>query len=163
MNKKILYITASLFIILVSAVTILFVTQNNEKDKTISDAGIIKYELQTTEYFDETSDTNKYYINTANELDKFYSLYSNTINIDRDKLEDNSVFIQIEPVGSSNIKMELSSVTFDNNTVNFNIKETRPETDTMDMALWYLIAIIPNEKLSDLDLDEWKKPSEVQP
>lgn len=57
--------------------------------------------------------------------------------------------------------MELSFVTFENNTVNFVVNEDYPEIGTNDMAFWYLVAIIPNDKLFALKFDEWKRPSEV--
>lgn len=122
---------------------------------------IIKYELQTHEYFSDAPNTNKYFIDSENELNKFYSIYSDELAINKDYLKNNSIFIQVEQVGSGSIQIKLSSVEFDNNTVNFIIDKNYPEIGTMDMAFWYLVAIIPNNQLNNLNLSNWSKPSEI--
>ena len=123
---------------------------------------IMKYELQTHEYFSGFNhNTNKFYIDSEEELEEFYSLFSDTLNIDKTYLKDNTIFIQVKQVGSGSIKMKLEDVTFDNNTVNFSITEDIPEMGTDDMACWYLVAIIPNHKLQGIKFDEWIKPSKV--
>lgn len=122
---------------------------------------IIKYELQTHEYFNDAPNTNKYFIDSENELNKFYSIYSDKLVVNKEFLKNNSIFIQVEQVGSGSIQMKLSSVSFDNNTVNFSIDKNSPEIGTADMAFWYFVAIIPNNKLNNLNLDNWSKPSEI--
>ena len=56
------------------------------KDKQTADSklatlnnDIIKYELQTHEYFSDMPNVNKYFINSETELNKFYSIYSDTL------------------------------------------------------------------------------------
>lgn len=137
---------------------------NNLKTTSYQDENnneIIKYELQTHEYFSDAPNTNKYFIDSENELNKFYSIYSDELAINKDYLKNNSIFIQVEQVGSGSIQMKLSSVAFDNNTVNFIIDKNSPEIGTMDMAFWYLVAIIPNNQLNNLNLSNWSKPSEI--
>lgn len=137
---------------------------NNLKTTSYQDENnneIIKYEIQTHEYFSEAPNANKYFINSENELNKFYSIYSDKLDIDKNYLKNNSIFIQVEEVGSGSVQMKLSSVSFDNNTVNFIIDQNSPEIGTMDMAFWYFVAIIPNAQLNNLNLSNWSKPSEI--
>jgi len=140
-------------------------TLNNEVvelQNIVNNCGIIKYELQTHEYFSNLPSTNKYFINSETELEKFYDIYSNKLDINMEYLKSNSMFIQVEQVGSGSIQMKLADVTFDNGTVNFIVNKSSPEIGTADMAFWYLVAIIPNNKLNDLDLSNWSKPSEIR-
>lgn len=92
--------------------------KNDNQQKETND-NIIKYELQTPEYFDNKPDINNYFIDSESELNEFYNIYSDRLNIDKDYLKNNSIFIQVSQVGSGSIQKKLSSVTFDNNTVNF--------------------------------------------
>ena len=83
------------------------------------------------------------------------------LDIDKNYLENNSIFIQVEEVESGSVQMKLSSVSFDSNTINFSIDRNSPEIGTDDMAFWYFVAIIPNNKLNNLNLNNWSKPSEI--
>ena len=156
MSKKTKYILILILIIIVdiAAFYILIYKKNNLNE-------ITKYEIKTNEYFSEDLDTGKYVISSAEELDKFYKLYSSILNINEEYLGNNSIFVQTEKVGSSSTQLKLSAVTFENNNVNFVVERKNSEIGTTDMAFWYLVAIIPNEKLTNLNLDGWKKPSEV--
>ena len=155
MKKKVICIMAVLVVLISMIVTYIVLDNMNVSND------IIKYELQTSEYFRDIPDNNKYFIDSIDELNNFYSIYSDVLDIDKNYLENNSIFIQVELASSGSITMELSSVTFENNTVNFVVNEDYPEIGTNDMAFWYLVAIIPNDKLSALKFDEWKRPSEV--
>ena len=157
--KKVIYIV-SIFIVLV-CVLIIYKTLNKDNSMINKNNDIIRYELKTSEYFNDIPDNDKYFIDSVDELNEFYSIYSNVLDIDSNYLKDNSIFIQVKEVGTGGAKIKLSSVTFENSTVNFNIDEDYPEISTNDMAFWYLVAIIPNDKLSALKFDEWKRPSEV--
>ena len=122
---------------------------------------ITMYELQTSEYFRYTPDSYKYKITNEKELEDFYSLFSNRINIDVNKLKGHTIFIETRVAGSGSIKHKLEKVTYDNNTVNFVIKTNSPQIGTCDMAFWYFVAIIPNDNIKNLKLDDWSTPSEV--
>lgn len=122
---------------------------------------IIEYELQTHEYFSDAPNVDKYFIDSENELNKFYSIYSDKLDINKDYLKNNSIFIQVKQVSSGSIQMKLSSVSLDNNTVNFIIDRNSSQIGTDDMAFWYFVAIIPNNKLNNLNLNNWSKPSEI--
>lgn len=155
MKKKVICIMAVL-VVLISMIVIYIVLDNMNVSNDI-----IKYELQTSEYFRDIPDNNKYFIDSIDELNNFYSIYSDVLDIDKNYLRDNSIFIQVEEVPTGSVSMELSSVTLEDNTVNFNIKKDNVEIGTNDMAFWYFVAIIPNDKLSNLKFDDWKKPSLV--
>ncbi len=128
---------------------------------------IIKYELKTHDFFEDLPKENKYYIDSEEELNNFYKIYSDALDysdeldIDKVFLKDNSIFIQVEEANSGSIKFKLSSVEIDKNTVKFVIDKDTPEIGTCDMVFWYLVAIIPNNQLNDLKLNDWHKPSEV--
>lgn len=152
-----------LTIFLVMTTIIIVILGFNILKKYLNNKEIIKYELQTHEYFDKVPklNANKYFIDSEKELNNFYKIYSNVLNINKDYLKDSSIFIQTKQVGSGSIKMKLSSVSFDNNTVNFIIDENHSEIGTMDMAFWYFVAIVPNDKLNNLNLNDWSKPSKI--
>lgn len=128
------------------------------KEKSI-DANIIVESIQTHEYFADKPDNNKYYINSLDELNRFGEIYSDVLKEYKDKLGENSLFVYVSEENSGSNELKLKEVSFDNKKVNFIISEDRPEVGTADMAFWYLIAVIPNEKLKSLDLSDWKKPS----
>ena len=88
-------------------------------------------------------------------------MYSNKISIDEDKLSSNTFFIKTIQVGSGSISISLSVVNLDNNKINFIVDKNVPEVGTDDMALWYLVAIIPNNMLNDIDISDWNKPSSL--
>ena len=128
----------------------------NNKDKEI-----IKYELKTSNYVSSVPKDVKYIIQSESELNKFYSIYSKELNIDTSYLKDNSIFIQVKQVGSGSTKIKLKEVTLDNNKVNFITSIKSPQTGTNDMACWYLVAIIPNKKLTNININDWNKPSSI--
>lgn len=122
---------------------------------------IIKFELQTSEYFSNKPKEYKYVITSEEELDKFYEIYSDKLNIDKKYLNDNTIFIEVYQTNSGGIEKNLKKITFENNKVNFIIDTKSPRIVTNDMAFWYVVGIIPNNKLTDLNLDDWSKPSDV--
>lgn len=134
--------------------------KNDNQQKETND-DIIKYELQTHEYFSDVPDVYNYFIDSESELNVFYNIYSDNLNINKNYLKNNSIFIQVSQASSGSTMMKLSSVTFDNNTVNFIVDKSSPKIGTDDMAFWYLVAIIPKEQLNNLNLSDWNKPSEI--
>ncbi len=156
MYKKIVFIFI-VILVLVRGIYGLYMINSNKKN---INTNITFYELQTHEYFSGISD-GKYYINSSDELKKFYSLYSDKISIDEDKLSGNTFFIETIQVGSGSISISLSDVNLNNKKVNFVIDKNTPENGTDDMAFWYLVAIIPNNMLKGIDISEWNRPSMV--
>lgn len=156
MYKRIVFIFI-VILVLVRGIYGLFAINSNKRN---INTDITFYELQTHEYFSVVNN-GKYYINSLNELKKFYSLYSNKISIDEDKLSGNTFFIETIEVPSGSISIKLTDVNLNNKKVNFIIDKNTPEIGTDDMAFWYLVAIIPNDMLKNIDISDWKKPSMV--
>ncbi len=137
--------------------------ENNINEKSNLDEGeIIKFELRTSEYFSNMPKEYKYIINSEKELEKFYEIYSGKLNIDKNYLNDNTIFIEVSGVNSGSITKKLKEITFENNTVNFIIDTEYPEVGTDDMGFWYMVGIIPNNKLTNINTDNWIKPSDIK-
>lgn len=133
----------------------------NKEGKIETNKEIIKYELRTSNYVSSVPKDIKYIIQSESELNKFYSIHSKELNIDKSHLKDNSIFIQVKQLGSGSATIKLKDVTLDNNKVNFITDINSPQTGTSDMAYWYLVAIIPNQKLININTSEWNKPSTI--
>jgi hypothetical protein len=123
--------------------------------------GIVKYELQTPEYFEYKPKETKYYIDDEYELERFYELYSDALNIKVELLEDYDFFIEVRSAGSGSITYKLKDVKIYGNDVEFIVKENSPEIGTSDMAFWYLVAQIPKSKTTAYYYSEWVSPSSV--
>lgn len=146
-------------------------TKTEEKEKSIPKDydkskydinEIIKYEVRTRNAYRVNKEKNKFYIDSEEELNKFHSLFSNEINVDKEYLYNNVVFVQVEETNSGAIKLKLNNVSI-NNDVEFVYERDVPEgMTTDDMAYWYLVAIIPKDKLNNVDYASvWIKPSSV--
>lgn len=158
MYKKILVVIIVLLVVIRAIYGIQNIRNDNENING-NTSEIIKYEIKTHKYLYEGNIIRQYYINSLEELKSFYSLYSDKIDIDENYLDSNSIFIQTIQVDSGSISIKLEDVNFDNNKVNFIIDRNVPEIGTEDMAFWYLIAIIPNDMLKNVDISDWNKPS----
>ena len=156
MYKKIIFI----FIVIIVLIRGIYGLYKINSEKENLNNKITFYELKTHEYFSVVNN-GKYYIDSKEELKKFYSLYSDKISIDEGKLSDNTFFIETIKVPSGSISIKLNDVNLNNNKVNFVIDKNTPEIGTDDMAFWYLVAIIPNDMLKNINISEWEKPSSV--
>ena len=123
-----------------------------------TDNEIVKFELQTHEYFENAPTDAKYRIRSTDDLDAFYSIYSNALSLDVSYLSANDIFIMVQPASSGGIQHQLTAVNLTQDTVNFEIKTTSPEISTDDMAFWYFVAVIPRDKLKNIDASDWIKP-----
>ena len=128
-----------------------------EEKKTLE---VVSYELQTHEYFENKPEENKYMINTVEELNKFYYLYSDVLNIKEKELKDYTMFVEVREESSGSVENKLKSVSIGKK-VTFVIDTKSPEVGTDDMAFWYFVAMIPNERLVDVDLSDWSIPSVI--
>lgn len=164
MNKKVIgYVLGVILLILLGVeVSYLVLDENKEPAKPAEKEEtnqIIKYEQQTHEYF-ETNNL-KYYIDSEKELETFYKLYSNQLNVNKEYLKDNTILIELKPVGNSSTSVKLTDVQVNNNEIDFITEIKTSEVGTEDMALWYLVAIIPNDKVNNNNLKNWEKPSTI--
>ncbi len=158
--KITIIICGVLALIVIGGLTGLYVNYHKNNTSIIYN-DIIKYESQTHEYFPDAPLNKKYHINSADELDKFYSIYSNNLAIDITHLEHNDILIQVQSESSGSIQHKLEQVVIQNNKLTFQISTSTPEIATADMAFWYYVAIIPKDKLINISLTDWKAPSEV--
>ncbi len=158
MDKRIIICT--IISVIAIGLGMLFIDiKNNTKKIKLDDNDIIKYELQTSEYFEGTIDTKKYIIDSASELNAFYNIYSDKLNLDTNYLDNNIIFIQVEQESSGSVEKKLVDVLIYDDDIYFKIKSNEPEIGTCDMAFWYYVAIIPKDKLKNLNLNSWIKPS----
>lgn len=154
MKQRYLFI----IIILILLVSLGITVYNNLKTINLK---IEKYEIKTYEYFNNGVETTQFYIDSIEELEIFYSLYSNELNIDKTKLQNYKIFIKVEAVSSGSIEMKLADVLLKENKLNFEIEKKEPEIGTSEMAFWYFVAMIPNQKVKELDISDWEKPSKI--
>lgn len=138
-----------------------FLTGCYKKNTEIDYNKIVKESIQTHEYFSEKPSDNKYFITSKEELDVFSNIYSDVLSKYSDKFDENSLFVMVFEESSGSNELVLEDVNFDDNKVEFIIEKNYPEIGTDDMAFWYLVALIPNDYLIDVDLTEWKEPSEI--
>lgn len=138
------------------------IENNIENEANLNNEEIIKFELQTSEYFSNMPKEYKYIINSEEELEKFYEIYSDKLNIDKNYLNDNTIFVEVYKVNSGSIEKKLKDITFNDNTVNFIIDTEVPEIGLENMAFWYMVGIIPNKKLTNINTDNWTKPSDIK-
>ena len=161
-NKLSAFVAGVLALIILGGGAWLWYNYQKPTEMPSPDEAIVKYELQTHEYFSDAPATTKYHIKTVKDLNDFYSLYSNQLAAKTEYLEHNDLFIEVRVANSGSIKHTLDAVNFDNNTVNFEISTTSPEIGTDDMAFWYFVAVIPKEKVKNLDTSAWSIPSEIK-
>lgn len=160
--KYYLYLDNKIFELNEEVVNLKSVVNALKSNKEDNKDEIIKYEIKNTESFNYKTNVNKYVINSLEELNDFYSIYKEDLNINKDYLKDNSIFIQVEGAVSSNNKVKLNSISFENNKINFNIEKSSGNGIGLTvMSNWYLIAVIPNYKLENINLDDWSKPSQI--
>ena len=108
-------------------------------------------------------------INSMNEYYTFGKIYSKSVenylkeqvNIDNNTFKDYTLFIQVNVVSSGSIKIEFKDVSFKDNAIVFETDMNRPQFGTADMATWYLIALIPNDKLKGIDTKGWSVPTQI--
>ena len=161
MKKKLIYIIIIIVTVLITLLAIYFgVNKSNKK--------ITTYTLNTHEYFSNYG-TNQYMINSLNEYYTFEKIYSKSVenylkekvNIDNNTFKDYTMFIKVNVVSSGSIKIDFKDVSFKDNAIVFETDMNIPKFGTSDMATWYLIALIPNDKLKGIDTKGWSLPTQI--
>ncbi|MBR6133289.1 MAG: hypothetical protein IKQ29_01075 [Bacilli bacterium] len=166
MDKKKLLIIGGIalgVIVLVIVGIIIFKKPKVEEEKPKEEEKqleVKKYELQTHEYFEKAPEETKYIISSVDELNVFYYLYSDVLNIKEKELKDYTMFVEVKQVGSGSDTYKILKVDISGK-VSFLVDESIPEVGTDDMAFWYLVAMIPNEMLKDVDTSDWAIPSVI--
>ena len=118
-----------------------------------------------TGYFE---DNLKFYIDSERELDIFNHEYSSDksnnskfteIEQFRNKLGDNTIFVELFEESSGGIELNFKAIDFKDNKISFVIEREVPEVSTTDMAYWFIVAVIPNKELQGMNLSDWYTPS----
>ncbi len=166
LNKKVLIGGGIALGVIVLAIVLVMVfkkekpVEEEQPKEEVKKLEVKKYDLQTHEYFEKAPSDTKYMINTVDELNVFYYLYSDVLNIDDKELKDYTIFIEVKEANSGSILYKFLDVNIGGK-VNFVIDEDIPEVGTDDMAFWYFVAMIPNDKLANVDISDWAIPSIV--
>mgnify|MGYP000006630967 CR=1 FL=1 len=157
--KKIVIVSIISILIVITLVGLLIFKSNGDKNN-INDSSIDFFAMKTHSGFNDTVKNTKYRITHKDELKMFYTLY-NGFKLSKDyDLSKNTIFIQTQAYGSGSISVDFKGVSI-NKEVKFNVSTNSPEIGTMDMAYWYLVAIVPNAKLNGVNVNEWKSPVDV--
>ena len=156
-KKKILLIIIIL-IALIASISLVFFKINRSNQNIKDDPSIERYAIQTGSGYNEIVPVIKYRINSNDELDAFCKMYGGFKLKNNYDLTKNTIFIETDVCGSGSVKCELEKVSIKEK-VEFGIKIDNPKNGgTMDIAYWYFVAIIPNEKLQGVNIDDWVTP-----
>ncbi len=160
--KRVVIVVIICILILITLVGLLifkFNEENNTPDllDNGNDVSIDFFALKTHSEFNDTIKNTKYRITNQEELEMFYTLYNGFTLSKNYDLSKNTIFIQTQTYGSGSISVDFKSVSIDKE-IKFNVSTNSPEIGTMDMAYWYLVAIVPNTKLNGVNVNEWKSP-----
>ena len=148
-NKVLIFL-----LLIVSIVSVVGCGKKEEKE-------IILDTLFSHEYYESRGKNIYFYIDSLEEFKVFTNNYEEDLEKYKSYLNSGySIFIETIQESSGSISNTFSEVKFENNRVEFVIESRIPDVGTEDMALWYMIAVIPNDKLDGLDLSGWIKPSE---
>ncbi len=158
MKKTFLTIIFCLFIV-IFCISLFFINDNEDIVIKKPTSEIVVTELKSSKMFNETIANNKFKIINNGELEVFKSLYKD-FDIDEVDLKNNTIFIETRIETSSSAELVLEKVNIDG-IVEFNIKANKPKEEGLtEMAYWYFIAIIPNQKLKNINTEEWKSPND---
>lgn len=150
MKKSFIYVIGVLIIVSIFGI-----------DYILTKKEIVKYQLKTSEYFSDLPYYDQYYIDSVEELNYFYELYSDALNIDESVLKNKNIFIKVKEVSSGSIKYDFKDIEIYNDNIYFDLDTKTPEIGTDDMAFWYFVAYIPKYKTLGIDFYDWIKPSEL--
>lgn len=163
--KKILIVLVICILIMIILVSLMIFKLNREKDNpnlygSSDDVTIVFFSIKTSSGFNNIVENTKYRITNEVELDMFHILH-NGFNLSKKyDLSKNTIFIQTQIHSAGNIIVDFNGVSI-NKEVKFNINTKRPKAVEPLMAYWYLVAVVPNTKLNDVNINEWKSPIDV--
>ncbi len=173
MNKRLGTIFGILLCIIILVIGILLISSSIKKTngpapKLIKkgNAEVIKdfamEEIKTSKYAEGLYDK-QYIIDSNEEIHAFNNLYKDdSLNKYLNKLNKVSLFVLVKYESSGSNKIKLEGVTFENNKLDIVYEELSQEIGTDDIATWYLVVLIPNDRLEGLDLSNWEKPSTIK-
>jgi hypothetical protein len=152
MNKKKIILIASIVLaIIVIGITIFLIWKNTPVEH---------FAIKTSSGYNTNIKNTKFRITNNDELKEFCNLYKGfELSKDYD-LTNNTMFIQTEEYGSGSIKVDFNGVII-NRELKFDYTSHASGIGTMDMAYWYLVAVVPNAKLIGTNVSEWVTPTEL--
>lgn len=154
MKKVVIKLLVICILILMTLLGLLIVKLNENNRPTDF------FAMHTYNGFNDIIKNTKYKITNQKELEMFYTLY-NGFKLSKDyNLSKNTIFIQTQAHGSGSISVNFNGVSIDKE-VKFDVSTDIPKICTMDMAYWYLVAIVPNTKLNGVNVNEWRSPIDV--
>ena len=151
-KKRIIIITMILVaVLLLGGTTWFFLKSNLEKKEDI-----IAFEFSSSNNYHNGD----YYIDTEEELNYFYSLYTSELKLPKEELSNHTFFIKVEK-GTDKTEKKITEVKTDQNQIEFIVTEKNNETEKEQEITWFLIAIVPNTIANKMDKTNYKKPSEI--
>ena len=160
MDKRVSYIgiivTSSILIL-----SIIFIGLfGKSAELTIDDFTISKTKVER--FLNFSIGANDYIIDSEEELDAFYTIYSNDGIIDRDKLDgSNTAFVKIIQSPDNGVSYNISDIKYMSEYIDLDVSEEGNYNPSSKMVLWYLVAIVPSDKISEQKLNLWNRPSDV--
>lgn len=121
---------------------------------------IAKKEISTDNSLDEVKNK-KYKITNKEELDVFKKRYS-FLGLDKYYKKNSTIFIETRPESSVSIDLELRKVVNYDGKLEFVVYKRSEEVILPTMNYWFLIAVVSNDELKNIDLDDWKSPIEAK-
>ncbi len=119
------------------------------------------FALKSHSGFNDALYNDMFIITSQEALDVFCTLYKGFKISNHYDLSQNTMFVETLAFGSGSIRVNFNEVRINKN-VEFIVKVDYPEMGTADMAYWYLVAIVPNEKLKGVNVDTWKSPIDAK-
>ena len=138
-------------VLLLGGTTWFFLKSNLEKKEDI-----IAFEFSSSNNYHNGD----YYIDTEEELNYFYSLYTSELKLPKEELSNHTFFIKVEK-GTDKTEKKITEVKTDQNQIEFIVTEKNNETEKEQEITWFLIAIVPNTIANKMDKTNYKKPSEI--
>lgn len=166
MNKKVMIIGGVCIAAIVIGVLYFLLSKEPEKPEEPVEEVKIElqtFELKTAETYDSLPEETRYYIDSVEELNKLYYLYSDKffdeLELKDSYLRDYALFVEVRLEESDSKVLELSSVKITNN-VDFVVKESG-SSKSSKQAFWYLVALVPRNMINNKDISDWSTPSDV--
>ena len=151
-KKRIIIITMILVaVLLLGGTTWFFLKSNLEKKEDI-----IAFEISSSNNYHNGD----YYIDTEEELNYFYSLYTSELKLPKEELGQHTFFIKVEK-DTEKIEKKIQEIKTDHNQIEFVVETTEIASAKDNVRTWFLIAIVPNSVVQKIEKTNYKKPSEI--
>ena len=158
-NEKIIIISG---IVIVLVVILAIVLNHMHVFKESKIYGVKLYEKKVKQEFNNASYAyNTYKIDSEKEYKIFNQMYSNPLD-EKINYKKKTLFVQTHSINASGVKMKLDKVVVKEKKLEFKIDEDDTNITPTEVVTWYFVAVIPNDKLEGLNLNNWTSPSIVR-